>query len=66
MNSFRKLLKNTNVLFNEVKNYFFITKFQSISLVHDHELLWIKNAHMFGISSNKDIENFVDKYLIMD
>jgi len=66
MNSFRKLLKNTNVLLNEVKNYFFTTEFQSISLTHDHGLLWIKNAHMFGISSNKDIENFVDKYLIID
>jgi hypothetical protein len=33
------------------------------SLVHDHGLLWIKNGPVFGISSNKDIENFVNKYL---
>ncbi len=63
INSFHKLLKHTNVLFNKVKDYFFITKFQSIGLSRDHGLLWIKNAPMFGIPSNKDIKNFVNKYL---
>jgi hypothetical protein len=58
MNSFRKLLKDINVLFNKVINYFFIIEFQLISLAHDHGLLWIKNAHTFGISSNKDMEFF--------
>jgi len=33
------------------------------SLVHDHGLLWIKNAPMFVISSNKTIEKIVDKYI---
>jgi len=66
MNSFCKVLKKINVLFNKVKNYFFITKLRSTSLAHDHGLLCIKNDHMFGISSNKNIENFVDKYLIID
>jgi hypothetical protein len=27
-------------------------------------LLWSKNVHRFGISTNQEIENFVDKYLI--
>jgi hypothetical protein len=53
MNSFHKLFLKINVLLNKVRNYFFIIEFQSISLVHDHGLLWIKNAHMFGIFSNK-------------
>ncbi len=39
-------------------------KLQSTSLAHDYGLLWSKNVHRFGISTNQEIENFVDKYLI--
>jgi hypothetical protein len=28
INSFRKLIRNTNIIFGKVKDYFFITKFQ--------------------------------------
>jgi hypothetical protein len=42
---------------------FSLVKFQSIGLAHDHKLLWIKNAPMFGISTSKDIEKKFNKYL---
>jgi hypothetical protein len=46
-----------------VKYYFFIIKFQSRGLPHDHWLLWVQNAPTFGVSKSEEIECFVDKYL---
>jgi hypothetical protein len=66
MNNFRKLLKNKYILFGQVVDYFFITKFLSRRLVHDHGLLWVKNVLQFGISSNNKVKNFVDTYLTTD
>ncbi len=46
--------------------FFKLKKFQSITLSHDHALLWCKNVSRFGIFTNEEIENFVDKYLKVD
>jgi hypothetical protein len=54
MNSFRKLLKNSSIMFGEVQDYFFVTKFQSRGLAHDHGLLWVKSPtiqHFFKQAS---------------
>ncbi len=48
------------------KWFFYIIEFQSIGLAHDHGLLWSKNVPRFVISTNEEIENFVDKYLTID
>ncbi len=61
-NCLHKLLKKTNILFGEVWDYFFITKFQFGSLAHDHGLIWVKDVFWFGISMNEEI----DKYLTID
>jgi hypothetical protein len=53
----------SNVLFNEIQSYFFITEFQNEGLAHDHGLVWVQNVHKFGISSNETIEFFFEKYL---
>jgi hypothetical protein len=45
---------------------FFLIEFQTCGLPCDHGLLWIENAPCFVVSSNEVIENFVNKYLIMD
>jgi len=46
-----------------MKDCFFLTKFQSRRLPHDHGLLWVQNGPTFGVSKNEEIECFVDKYL---
>jgi hypothetical protein len=45
---------------------FLIIEFQSRGLAHDHGLLWSKIVPSFVISTNEEIENFVDKYLTID
>jgi hypothetical protein len=65
MNNFQKLLKSNNLLFSEINDYFYITKFQITSLVHGHGL-WSKNVLRFGIFTNEEIKIFVDKYLTTD
>jgi hypothetical protein len=66
MNSFCKLIRNTYLIFGQVKNYFFITKFQLRGLLHDYGLLWIENAPRNDVFQNEDIECFVNKYLTTD
>lgn len=66
MNAFWKLFQNTNIICGKVKDYFYVTEFQTTSLPHDHGLLWIKNAPGFGTFSNEAIEIFVDKYVTIN
>jgi len=47
-------------------NFFFVTKFQSHESQHDHGLLSVANAPIYGLDSNNAIENFVDKYISYD
>jgi hypothetical protein len=55
MNSFRKLIRNTNLIFSQVKDYFSIFEFQSRSLPYDHGLLWIKNDPRYGDFQNEKL-----------
>jgi hypothetical protein len=52
-----------NLIFGPFLNFFFVTKFQSHETQHDHGLLWVANAPIYGLDSNNAIENFVDKYI---
>jgi len=36
--------------------FFFITEFQDCGSEHDHGLLWIKNAPIYGMHTNEKIE----------
>ncbi len=54
------------MIFGKLKDYFFITKFQSPCLPHDHVLLWVQNVPPFGVPKNEKIEWFVNKYLTID
>ena len=49
-----------------VKDYLFVMGFQNKGSKHDHALLWIKNAPIFGKDIDSEIENFVDKYVSCD
>ncbi len=37
--------------------YFLVTEFQNCGSEHDHGLLWIKNAPMYGMHINEKIES---------
>jgi hypothetical protein len=46
---------------------FFVKKIQNHGYEHDHGLLWIKDAPIYGIIlKNEEIENFVDMYIGCD
>jgi hypothetical protein len=43
-----------------------VIEFQNRGSKHDHELLWIKNAFMYGVHTNEEIERFVNMYISCD
>ncbi len=49
----------------KIEGYYFVTNFILKILVHDHGL-WSKDALWFAISSNEEIESFINKYLTID
>jgi hypothetical protein len=55
-----------NSIFGHLLYFFFDIEFQSCGNQHDHELLWVANAPIYGLDSNNAIENFVDKYISCD
>ncbi len=63
MNSFQIFIKYVDVVFGQIKDFFFVTKFQVEGLPHDHGLLWVENVAQFAILTNENIECFVDTYL---
>jgi hypothetical protein len=58
MSCLHKLLKKINILFGEVQDYFFNTKFQ-LEVWHMIHILY-QQIYQF---MNEKIDNFVDKYL---
>jgi hypothetical protein len=44
----------------------FVIEFQNKRSKHDHGLLWIKDAPIYGVDSNETIEQFVDKYVTLN
>ncbi len=64
MKTFRRLCIKDNLIFGHLLNFFFVTKFQNYESQHNHGLLWVANAPIYGLDSNYAIENFVDMYII--
>jgi hypothetical protein len=60
---FRKLIKKYHYFCGGF--FFFIIKFQNCGSEHDHGLLWIKNAPMYGVQINEEIEWFVNIYIFI-
>jgi len=52
-------------IFGKVNDFYFVAKFQNRN-EHDHGLLWIKDAPIYGIDSNETIQQFVDKYVTLN
>ena len=66
MNALRQLITHDHKYYGELKDYFFVTEFQNRGSQHDHGLLWIKEAPVYGTNTNAEIEDFVDRYLSSD
>jgi hypothetical protein len=63
--AFTNLSQNI-IIFLGIFLFFFITKFQNCGSKHDHGLLWIKNAPMYGVHTNEEVEWFVNIYISCD
>ena len=66
ISSLRNLICHENKYYGDVEECFFVTEFQNRGSKHDHALLWINNAPIFGKDIDCEIENFVGKYLSCD
>ena len=63
INARRQLICHNDNYYGKIKDYFYITEFQNRGSEHDHGLLWIKDAPIYGTNTNEEIETFVDRYL---
>jgi hypothetical protein len=63
MDTFCCSVNKYTFLFGQDYKKQFVTNFQNHCNEHEHHLLWIKDALMYGINTNEEIENFVDKYI---
>jgi hypothetical protein len=52
---FHKLITKYHYLFGYISD-FLITEFQNHGIEHDHGILWIKNAPMYGMHTNQQIK----------
>jgi hypothetical protein len=66
MNSLRQLISHDFKYYGELKDHFFIIEFQNRGIQHDHALLWIKDAPIYGRNTNIEINNFVNIYFSTD
>jgi hypothetical protein len=56
-----------NSILGHLLDIFFVTKLQiSHGSQHDHGLLWVANAPIYGLDPKNAITNFVDKYISCD
>jgi hypothetical protein len=63
---FHKLIAKYHYLFGYILDFFFIIEFQNHGNEHDHGFLWIKNAPMYGVHTNEEIEQFINTYISYD
>jgi chromosomal replication initiation ATPase DnaA len=66
INALQQLISHDYKYYGELKDHFFVTEFQNRGSQHDHALLWIKDAPIYGRNTNVEIEDFVDIYLSCD
>jgi hypothetical protein len=60
------LCKGYMNFFGPSMDTFFVTKLQNCESEHDHGILWIVDAPIYGIDSNKTIEDIVDRCITCD
>jgi len=62
-NALKQLICQDSTFFGKILDYYFVTEFQNRGSAHEHALIWIENAPVYGINSNLEIENFSDNYI---
>ena len=55
-------MKNEHI-FGKVQYFFFTIEFQQRGNEHEHGLLWIKDAPIYGKNIDNEIISFIDRYL---
>ena len=63
INALRQLICHDETFFRKISDYFFVTEFQNRGNEHDHTLLWIEGAPVYGADKNSEIKQFVKKYI---
>lgn len=58
------VLKSSLAPLGKILDYFYRVEFQQRGSPHIHMLVWIENAPKYGINSNQEISDFVDKHSI--
>jgi exonuclease III len=66
INALKHLICHDETFFGKVVDYYFVTEFQNRGSEHEHGLLWIEDAPIYGRDNNSEIENFLDKYITCD
>jgi hypothetical protein len=59
-------MKKNHYLFGDISNFYFVTEFQNHGNEHDHGILWIKDALMYKVHTNEEIEWFLSMYIYCD
>ena len=65
-NALLKFLKKKDHFFGHDIDCFFDTKFQNKGNEHDHGILWIENAPIYGQDPTTAIEKFIHTYIYCD
>jgi hypothetical protein len=55
VNSLRQLICHDEMFFEKISDYYFVTEFQNRGSEHDHALLWIEGAPVYGNDNNSQI-----------
>ena len=58
-----QLISHDHKYYGELNDHFYVTEFQNQGSEHEHGLLWIKSAPIYGQNANIEVEQFVDNYL---
>ena len=60
---FQKFLKSTSKPLREIEDYGIRIEFQARGSPRAHCVIWIKDAPRYGVGDNKDVYEFIDKYI---
>lgn len=61
IHALKQLLCHDEIFFGKISKLYFVTEFQNRGSAHEHGLLWIENAPIYGKTNNLKIENFLYK-----
>ena len=53
INALRQLICHDDKYCGNIKDYFYLTEFKNRGSEHDHGLLWIKDALVYGTNTNE-------------